>query len=82
MHGHRPGDHFMSHMFSDPTKSNFKLLLSSSILVEAAADSIVYKIGGGCKSWKSRSITKCWSLRPEEPLAHPSACGRIDLIIL
>lgn len=52
MHGHRSGDNFMSHMFPDPTKSNFKLLLSSLILVDAAADSIVYKIGGGCKSWK------------------------------
>lgn len=79
MHGHRSGDNFMSHMFSDPMKSSFKLLLSFFISEEAEADTIVYKIAGGHESWKSRSITKSWSLRPEGP--YPSVCGRIDLII-
>lgn len=58
MHGHRSGDNFMSHMFSDPAKGSFKLLLSPLILAEAEADSIVYKIGDGRESWKSRSIKK------------------------
>ena len=72
----------LSHMFSDHMKSSFKLLLSPSILSKAEADSVVYKLGGGRESWKSRSVTKSSSLRREGPLAHPSACGRIDLIIL
>lgn len=63
-------------------KSSFKLLVSVLILVEAEADTIVYKIVGGHESWKSRSVTKSWSLRPEGPLAYPSVCGKIDLIIL
>lgn len=82
MHGHRSGNNFMSHMLSAPMKSSFNLLVSFLILVEAEADTIVYKIAGGHESWKSRSITKSWSLRPEGPLAYPSVCGRIDLIIL
>lgn len=80
MHGHRSGNNFMSHMFFNPMKSSFKLLLSL-ILADTEEDSTVYKTGGGHESWKSRSITKSWSLRPEGPLAYPSACGRIDLII-
>lgn len=39
----------MSHMFSDPMTSSFKLLLSL-ILADAEEDSTVYKTGGGRES--------------------------------
>lgn len=40
----------MSHMFSDPMKSSFKLLHSFLVLAEAEADTIVYKIEDGHES--------------------------------